>query len=394
MRKVPAQLPMEIVSLILELAYYDESLEPDLQVLSACALVCRNWSPPAQTLLFRHVMLHSSTSFLAFRSAVDATTTRGRSLRNNVARLKVIIDHNHPDQLSHRALAIAVLSCPNLYELDLAIYGCGVPTPCPDSPSHVRIFRAAPSFDTDTLNLLRAGPPIRSIKFTNWSDNDQLATQLLSDVWPALTSVSLRGTPPHLPADDGPNSSFGCALSDLRLDFQTMHPEFINWLLQNSYRSLRHLELDRLPSADILTSLLNECGPSMESLSLPSCASRDQGVWVRGCKKLKEFRFESSNISPLFLSQLPTTVEHLAFSISRDTPLYLMVNFVKSRRHLRAITVQIWDDAASHPQLPNLRIACACNGVDLLVVRGIRRFREAIVSLAYSHTSLPRQIEL
>ncbi|KAL5533829.1 hypothetical protein ACEPAG_289 [Sanghuangporus baumii] len=379
-RSVLCRLPVEIVTLILELAYYNEDLDPDYQFLLACALVCRSWSAPSQALLFNHVALRSSSAFLAFRSAVDATTVRGRTLRSNVVRLRIIIDHNHPDQLSHHALAIIVLSCPNLYELDLAIFGCGVPTSSTDGSSCVRIFRAAPSFDTETLNLFRAGPSIRSMKFANWSDNDQLAIQLLSDVWPALTAVSLRGTPPRLPAfDDSPLLPFGCPLSELRFGFQVMPcPDFISWLMQNSNHSLRHLELERLPTTDVLEPLLSGCGPSLESLAFPSCTSRDQGMWMHGCKKLKEFRFESSNISPLLLSQLPATVEHLAFSISRDTPLYLMVNLVKTRPHLKVVTVHVWVDAASHPQMPSLRIACACNGVELVVVRGIRKFREAV----------------
>ncbi|EJD03487.1 uncharacterized protein FOMMEDRAFT_166886 [Fomitiporia mediterranea MF3/22] len=391
-----SRLPVELVSQILEFAYYDENLEPDVRLLSNCSLVCKQWSAPSQALLFRNVFLRSSSSFLSFRSAVDPSTTRGQTLGNSIVRLRLTIDHNYSDQLSHRALAFAVLSCPNLYELDLSVHGCGVsglPSSGAAGAVGAQNFRAAPSFDAGILDLLRDGPPLRSLKFANWSDNDQLAFQLLSDVWPSLTAVSLKGTPPRLPASDNePLLPFGCALGELRLGFQTMpRADFVSWIITDSTRSLRCLELESAPGTDFLRSLLLQCRQSLYSLAMPSCTSRDQITAIHGCENLKEFTLDNSTtVSKPLLNDLPASIEHIAFTLNRDTPLFLIVNFVKARRHLKAVTMHVWDDADAHPQLPSLRIVCAGNGVELIVSRGIQWFHETVRGDPVPFSSFPR----
>ncbi|KAH8119758.1 hypothetical protein DFH11DRAFT_1685268 [Phellopilus nigrolimitatus] len=391
-----SHIPAEIILAILEAAYYDDNLEPDTQFLANCAIVCKSWSAPSQSLLFRHVFLRSSSAFSSFRSAVGRCTSRARALADVVVRLRITLDYNHPDQLSHRALALAVRLCPNLYELDISLYGCGVPVLDPAGAAGAfRVFRAAPSFDAVTLALLREGPRIRSLRLANWSDNDQLAVQLLWDVWPSLTAVALKGTPPRMPAaDDEPWMPFNCNLSELRLSFQTSPKmDFVKWLLSSSIRSLRCLELEREPSMELLNVLLHQHGSSLESLSIPSCTSRGQASAVQSCERLREIRIESAMISPLLLKQLPDTLEHLAFALSRDTPLYLVVNFVKARDNLKAVTVHFWNGGDTHPLLPSLRIACACRGVELIDIHRIRQFREAVRGDPIPFTAFPRTKE-
>lgn len=382
-------LPLEIITHILEAAYYDENFEVDVITLTNSALVCNAWAAPAQNLLFRSVTLRSSTGFSSFREAVNPCTRRGKMLGNSVVRLKVIVDHNHPDQLSHRALSLAFCLCPNLYEFDLALYGCLVPGHYRDgNTGGVRTFRAAPSFDAGTLDLLRNGPHIRSLKFSNWSDNDQLAFQLLSGVWSSLVSVSLKGTPPRLPAleTETPIPFSSHFLKELRLGFHTVpNPDFIRWLLSNTGRSLQCLEIDRDLGVLYLDSILSPSAHSVESLFIPSCMTREEVAIVEKCDRLKEFRFESPVFSPILLERLPKTIEHLALTVSRETPLYLVIKFVKSRSgsNLSALTVHLWGDGDTHPQLPSLRIACACAGVELHVIRDIFHFRDTVVRLVF-----------
>lgn len=379
-----SSLPPEIIIAILEAAYFEDDMEPDIQLLSACSLVCRAWSVPSQSLLFRQVFLRSTSAFRAFISAVSRPTERSRALADAVVRIRAIVDLQHPDQLSYRALALAVTSCPALYELDLSIYGCNV-IERPSSPDHPpRIFQAAPSIDDGILSMLRSGPRIRSLKLANWSDNGEISFQLLSSVWSALEYVTLRGKAPCLPvADDHLVVPFNCALQSLRLGFNTLaHAEFLTWLMANSRYSLRSLEFESTPGNDALTAVLRHCGRHLESVSLASCNARDQARALQVCRSLREFKVENSAASPLFhtLDQLPNTVEHIAFTLGYDTPVYLMIKFIKARRSLKAVTVYVWKGGESHKELPALRMACAWQGVKLCVLPDVQGFRESIVS--------------
>ncbi|THH10530.1 hypothetical protein EW146_g8343, partial [Bondarzewia mesenterica] len=76
----PVPLPTEVILSILESAYATPTLEPDTALLHACALVCKNWAAPAQTLLFRSITLRSQRAYIAFSAAVDRSTDRGRAL--------------------------------------------------------------------------------------------------------------------------------------------------------------------------------------------------------------------------------------------------------------------------------------------------------------------------
>lgn len=358
-------------------------MEPDVQLLSACSLVCRAWTTPSQSLLFRQIFLQSTSSFRAFIAAVSCPTERSRALANAVVRIKAIVDHHHPNQLSHRALALAITSCPSLYELDLSIYGCDVLEQTPNPDGSPRIFRAAPSFDDGILSMLRSGPRIRSLKLANWSDNGEISFQLLSSIWSALEYVTLRGKAPCLPvADDHLVVPFNCALQSLRLGLSApARTDFLKWLVANSRYSLRSLELESTPGNDSLISVFQHCGGHLESVSLASCSTRDQATAIRACQSLKEFKVESSAASPLLhtLDQLPNTVEHIAFTLGYDTPVYLIIKYIKARRTIKAVTVYVWKGGESHKELPALRMACAWQGVKLDVLRDVRGFRELVV---------------
>ena len=177
---------MEVVLQILEAAYFTDILEPDVQLLRSCALVCKDWSEPAQKLLFRHVSLSSESAFRSFSCAVNTNTVRGRALAENVARLRVTIDVNQPDQLHSRSFAQAVILCPYLYELDVSLYGpSDIPQDGTTSTTTATLGSGVPplSFDDTTLSLLRTGPRISALRFSNWSSiNDGTAFQQLSDI--------------------------------------------------------------------------------------------------------------------------------------------------------------------------------------------------------------------
>jgi hypothetical protein len=356
----------------------DDQQQPTAQFLKQCALVCRDWSIPAQKLLFSSVSLATQKSCVAFTAAVDRATPRGCMLGDAVLRMKVVLDHNQPSGLSHHSFAHAVIACPNLLELNLALYGCSSPgKDVVGLPDVLRMRRPAPSFDENTLDLLRAGPSIRALQFSNWSENSLSISQLL-DVWPSLKSLTVSGTPPKLPSTSlGP---FPCALEELRMNFQTSPSvDFMKWLLHNSTLSLRVLELEREPSAELLDFMVEAHGRTLRSLALPACTSHDHALAVHKCLQLRELRVENPWATPLLYKRLPAGMQHVALALDQDTSLQPIIDAVRSGDSLKAVTLQVWESGERNPQLPVLKLVCAYRGIDLQITKDIRLFRSTVV---------------
>ncbi|EJF67434.1 hypothetical protein DICSQDRAFT_77151 [Dichomitus squalens LYAD-421 SS1] len=383
-------VPMEIVMTILESAYDDQEVVAYNALLKNAALVCKSWSNVAQKLLFRHVTLSTQTAYIAFQGAVDRTTARGRMLGDSVVRMKVVLDQKQPYRLSHRSFARAVSLCPNLYELGVALFGEGAPgLDIIGLPDESRMKRSVPSFDETTLAILRAGPQISALQFSNWSDNSDSLLQLL-DVWPSLASLDISGTTPRLPNETV--APFPCALRELRTNFQVSPSvEFMRWLLHNSRESLRVLDLARQPAPDMLDFLATEHGPTLESLALPTCGTHEGAVSVLKCTALRELKMESAWAAPMLLRGLPHGLQHLAFGVGADTALQHIVQAIKKSDELRVVTMQVWHGGERHPYLPNLRIACALKGVELRQTNDMPAFRvmtrgDPVPSASYPRT--------
>lgn len=374
---VTAHMPLELVIAIMETAAFDDDLEANSSLLRACALVCRDWSVVAQKLLFRNVSLRTRAAYDAFRSAANRSTTRGRMLGDAVTRMRVVLDHNQPFGLTEHAFAHAVGLCPNLFELNLALYGCACPgDDIIGSPDILRMRRPAPSFDARTLSMLKAGPRIAALQFSNWSENRHSIVQLL-DVWPTLKSLVISGTPPELHSPSP--APFPCALDELRMNFQASPSvEFLKWLLHNSTDTLRILRLERETSSEVLAYLANAHGNALESVSLSGC-SHVHARALQKCQRLRRFSVESPLASPLAYRGLPEEIEHLAFGLDKDTSLLRLLETVKSKLSLKAVTVHIWNGGELHPELASLQIACAYRGIDLQITKDIRVFRTALV---------------
>jgi len=382
-------VPLEIVMNILETAYYNDANEPDVELLKSCALVSKDWSFISQKLLFRHVTLRSQPAYIAFQEAVDRSTARGRMLGDAVVRMRVVLDHNQPYRLAQRSFARAVTLCPNLYELNVALFGEGAPgQDVVGSPDAARMQRHAPAFDDRTLSLLRSGPRISALQFSNWSDNCTSLSQLL-DIWPCLKSLIISGTAPQLTSESlGP---FPCALEELRMNFQTSPSvDFLQWLLHNSASTLRVLDFERDPSPEVLDFLTSEYGSTLQSLALPSCGSFESVKAVHTCGSLREFKMESAWATPALYKALPFTLEHLAVGIDADTPLQHVVGAIRCSDMLTTVTVHIWNGGERHPHLAALKIACALQGVELKMTRDIREFRSITRGDPVPADSFPR----
>ncbi|KAI0726864.1 hypothetical protein C8Q72DRAFT_488654 [Fomitopsis betulina] len=367
-------IPLEIVMNILETAYDDQDHHSNASLYINCALVCKDWSAISQKLLFRNVSLRSQTAYIAFQAAADRSTLRGRMLGDAVQEMQVTLDHNQPYRLSQRSFARAVTFCPNLIHLGVALYG----KPCEGEdlvgePAVDRLKRSAPSFDERTLDILRTGPRIASLQFSNWSDNSSSLSQLL-DIWPSLKALRISGTAPQLPSTSP--EPFACALAELRMNFQVAPSvDFMKWLLHNSQETLRTLELERDPTPELLEYLLHEHGPTLESLALPTCGGHEGIVSILQCDALRELRIESAWAPQALFSTLPDGVQHIAFGIDMDTALSPILRTIKKSDALRVVTAHIWHGGENHPQTNALKIACALQGIDLRFTQDVREFR-------------------
>ncbi|KAJ7109872.1 hypothetical protein C8R44DRAFT_800781 [Mycena epipterygia] len=380
-------LPLEVVMNIIEEAYSDDGER--VHFLKQCALVSRDWSFPAQKLLFSSVRIATQIGCAAFISAVDRATPRGRMLGDAVLRMRVVLDHNQPFGLSQHSFAHAVTACPNLFELNLALYGCASPgKDVVGLPDVLRMRRPAPSFNETTLDLLRSGPRIRALQFSNWSENSDSITQLL-DVWPSLKSLTVSGTPPKLPSTS--LEPFPCALEELRMNFQTSPSvDFMKWLLYNSSSSLRVLELEREPSPELLEHLVDAHRDTLRSLALPACTSHDHARAVHKCLQLQELRVENPWVTPLLYKRLPAGLQHVALALDQDTAFQPVLEAVRSGESLKAVTLQVWDSAERHPHLPALKLVCAYRGIDLKITKDIRQFRSIVRGDPISSPTFPR----
>ncbi|KAJ2917836.1 hypothetical protein MD484_g2559, partial [Candolleomyces efflorescens] len=367
--KPPVHMPLELVLAIIEAADGPETIA----LLKACSLVCRAWSVPVQKLLFRSVTLRTDTAYASFKAAVGAGTPHSRVLAAAIRHLRVVVDYSQPSYLHQRAFAHAVTMCPNLQELDVALYGFA------DSLSGAealgtadssRFRRRAPSFDDETLEMLRSGPSIQSLSFSNWSENQECVFQLL-DLWPSLRSLSMSGTCPHL-LPSSSSTPFPGSLESLRINFQTPPSiEFMSWLLHQSQTtgSLRSLTFDRDPCPDLFDHFLDAFGPSLQSLSTPNFPCNTARTVESCCDNLETLRMDRPQLNPLAYKSVPKTIKHLVIGIDRDTPLQPVIDVVKGRPTLEEVTVRMWNGGEAHRLLPALKIACAYRGVDLRVTK-------------------------
>lgn len=363
-------IPLEIVLRILELAHLNDNHEPDTQLLASFSLTCRSWSFHAQKLLFGRVRLHSEDAYESFTFAVDRSTTRGIALGDAVRQLIVVLDDNQPTPLERVSFARAITLCPNLSEIDLSIYGLN--EPARNGQVTERVQRSAPPFAEHVIDLIRTGPAISRLHFSNWSDNDDLIVQLLA-VWPSLKSLSITGKTPHLSPALKRRPCYPGTLEKLRMNCQVEPSlDFLGWLLHASAdaNSLRGIELNREPSFHLLDFLVQHHGEQLHALSLPSCTTHKHAHAVIRCRALREFRTERAWTLPTVFRRLPEHVRHLAFGMDPSTPLQHVVELVNTNDELESVTVNVWRGDCER-QLGALKMACAFRGVELRITRDI-----------------------
>ncbi|KAL4250280.1 hypothetical protein ABKN59_003169 [Abortiporus biennis] len=325
--KPPVHIPDEIIINVLEAACDSEDIAATRSLLRSTSLVSKDWSILSQKLLFRDVVLKDEPSYTAFQRATERSSARGCMLGDSVHHLRVTMDPNQPCHLSQHDFAHAVTLCPNLRSLSVSLYGQGDPgSDVVGLPDVGRLRRTAPAFDNITLSMLRSGPSIRSLQFTNWSDNSTTLSQLL-DTYPSLKSLSINGTPPLPPSPTPGPCSF--ALEEFRINCQSApSAESLAWLLHGSKSSLRRLIFDRRPTLEVFNFLVSEYCSVLEFLAIPALKSISALKSLERCSALRELRLEEVENTSAICSSLGQ-IEHLAVGVRDAITMRQVVSLVK-----------------------------------------------------------------
>ncbi|KAH7882596.1 hypothetical protein F5I97DRAFT_287075 [Phlebopus sp. FC_14] len=164
-------LPPELILTILEHNFYTSSGQPDHAFLSACSLVCRAWSWPAQSLLFRCVTKLRGRNYSQFAAAV-LSPARGQSLGKCVRTLEMSIAHSMKQSCSPLHLVDVLRACPSVYELVLKAYGIS-------------------KFDQASLEKLRdAGKGLKALHLVFCTMTSSILFQLLN-IWPSIQFLKI-----------------------------------------------------------------------------------------------------------------------------------------------------------------------------------------------------------
>lgn len=315
------RLPLEIVIHILKFTCDGGDPRQTRAVLRNCSLVSKDWSFISQELLYRDVTLTNEIAFAAFETATCSSSPRSRILARAVQRLHCVLDDKQPGGLTQAMFTRAILRCPNLSTLSVAMYGPKAHVRAMgDGRSDSTVAKMTSAFLESTLfELYEACPAITALHFDNWTDDATAPTQLLQTM-PFITSLSVGGKSPSLPSSIV--GLYPCALQELRLNFQAPpSEEFLGWLLTNSKASLRSLDFQRDPSPLLLDYLIKEHHETLQSLALPSCPSKEGASLISQCCSLRALRLENVWTAPGVRRQLPHSLERLALAVDKDTPL-------------------------------------------------------------------------
>ncbi|KAI0044974.1 hypothetical protein FA95DRAFT_181554 [Auriscalpium vulgare] len=325
-------LPFDIHARIIQFVYIlSQSHDIDYRTLSACALVCKDWTAPAQRLLFRRIIRPSDT-----KADTDAWLSRATLLL-----LRALTSRPH---LGTYVRALAVHALPNRVELlrlcpSIALlHLVGDTLPWLEWLHKLRALRLRPSVlvvspraDRDMVHAaLAALPSVRHLVKDSEEDlnDDRLldlalpsATQLLSVTSGSTIDFSkLCVQPAVVPAAE-------IMFEDLVLRYTDFQDMTTTSVIRGVARSLRALTTEIMPTSAELKELT-----ALESL-------------VVGL-------FPSWSVP----SPLPRTLRHFGFHAHYDTPIY---------SEIAAQCVR--EFAATLSGLPNLRVisVTCCSNYDV-----------------------------
>lgn len=279
------RLPTELVAKVIEEAQYEDLL-PRYRWLRRYALVCREWCPFAQALIFRRIVLVGGVeqcekviATLSGKFSSDAAHTA--FLRSCVRTLIMSMDH--------RQIYVDVLMlCPNLVELGVKL--------------HHACFRS------DALRSLEAAPKIKSLRIRSAFYKPMY--QLLS-VFPNLESLdldarSMRNICEPFTPEWKLRELRLCCIPQSTLDL-------LSWVFSSpcSRESLEILHLNN----DVPPELFADFQfPNLRSLRARSVTEED----VEKLPCLEELGLHVVPPTQHFFTSLPTSIQHLLIPSTVD----------------------------------------------------------------------------
>ncbi|KAG1894156.1 uncharacterized protein F5891DRAFT_1063565 [Suillus fuscotomentosus] len=289
-------VPPELVLCILEHGYYTSLRTPNYTLLKAAALVCKTWSGPAQTLLFRCATKLEQHNISIF------------PLGECVRILEISIGGTSNGGLGCSAddFVILLQACPQLYELALSITGLH------EFEEEILQKLGDVGRKLKALTLVQCGlqSPILFQLLKIWNNIQFLKIEKEIAAWPwrtATTPVLRRNTDAeelaHRPGAE-------VCLYELALSrFPT--PDVLTWLLESSADSLRILELRDIPGPTHRP-ILSLHAPRLRSLRL-GYYNIYSAALLRMCTALEELVIYHVPTHFPLAPDLPPTIEHLSF---------------------------------------------------------------------------------
>ncbi|KAG2058304.1 hypothetical protein BDR06DRAFT_950781 [Suillus hirtellus] len=301
-------VPPELVLCILEHGYYTSLRTPNYTLLKAAALVCKTWSGPAQTLLFRCATKLEQHNISIFRAALHSSAGRGKALGECVRILDISIGGTSNGGLGCSAddFVILLQACPQLYELALSITGLH------EFEEEILHKLGDVGRKLKALTLVQCGlqSPILFQLLKIWNNIQFLKIEKEIAAWPwrtATTPVLRRNIDAeelaHRPGAE-------VCLYELALSrFPT--PDVLTWLLESSADSLRILELRDIPGPTHRP-ILSLHAPRLRSLRL-GYYNIYSAALLRMCTALEELVIYHVPTHFPLAPDLPPTIEHLSF---------------------------------------------------------------------------------
>ncbi|KAG2120533.1 uncharacterized protein F5147DRAFT_2690 [Suillus discolor] len=299
-------VPPELVLCILEHGYYTSLRNPNYTLLKAAALVCKTWSGPAQTLLFRCATKLEQHNIPIFRAALLSSPGRGKALGECVRILEISIGETSKGGCSADDFVILLQACPQLYELALSITGLH------EFEEEILKKLGDVGRKLKALTLVQCGlqSPILFQLLKIWNNIQFLKIEKEIAAWPWRTPTTpvLRMNTDADELAHRPGAEV--CLYELALSrFPT--PDVLTWLLESSTDSLRILELRDIPGPTH-RSILSLHAPRLRSLRL-GYYNIYSAALLRMCTALEELVIYHVPTHFPLAPDLPPTIEHLSF---------------------------------------------------------------------------------
>ncbi|KIK62536.1 hypothetical protein GYMLUDRAFT_503955 [Collybiopsis luxurians FD-317 M1] len=372
---------LDYLTIPLELSFplsIDEH-KPKHAALSACSLVCKDWSYFAQRLLFRRVIIRadfekpfSVSSYDTFLSAIDPHTEKGAWLASSIRMFIFFPRKDDGGGAVSSQLLTALLRMPNLRHFD--------------------VFAAVCTFSDAQLAQLRAeGPKLNSLRINvdRWTTTPETVdpeTNMyrLAACFPSLKVLdigSIRGSTlrPASPPLNLPLTALTITLFRIANSLEAC----IACLVRNpeaDYNGLQVLSTHarqgrRRPGEE--ESLVQTYGPTLLSLTVDFNQYDTLAMALQQCTRLK--RLELANFpTPALLPLLPRTLEDLSMSSGRTSSYESGVEFpdlgplmteIENLPRLRKLTISYCGD--NEPHFDALRVVCRQRGIELRTSNGI-----------------------